>query len=327
MPGYTPITGGGTLTRQNIAQINSNFAAVSQPDYWVKPQGPNASNSNPGTFDAPFADMSGVTRYLTPGITIGLIGTLFQNWAPPAMNDITIIGMGNTPRQSTDSGIPNGGSAFWASAPSLASPTAADLVKIGGSATETKVSQGWRFINIFFNNAATTFGCVGLYRGDGAGNDVGRDASHASFINCYFTGTNYGILSQGGPSFVIVDGCTFFNFAGAGDTAIKAGTDTSVALPLQWEIKNCKFWNNANHIVMPFSSANIHDNLFGFVGSSITTTKIYDATSGKDNAIWRNKIQAASDAVGITAAVVLGTADSYGPQYYTDKEEYATPAS
>jgi len=189
--------------------------------------------------------------------------------------------------------------------------------------------QGWRFINIYFNNASTTSttGCVGLYRGDGAGVDVGRDASHASFFNCYFTGANYGILSQGGPSHVIVDTCTFFNFSSAGDTAIKAGTDTGVALPLQWEIKNSKFWNNTNHIVMPFSSANIHDNDFGFIGASITTTKIYDATSGKNNAIWRNKIGCASDAVGITAAVTLGTADSWGPQYYSDKEEYATPSS
>ena len=55
----TQITGGGALTRTNINQINQNFAAVSQPDYWVKPQGPNASDNNPGTFEAPFATMSG----------------------------------------------------------------------------------------------------------------------------------------------------------------------------------------------------------------------------------------------------------------------------
>jgi len=98
-------------------------------------------------------------------------------------------------------------------------------------------------------------------------------------------------------------------------------------LPLQWIIRNSNFWNNVNHIVSPFSSANIYGNNFGFIGSSITTTKIYDATSGKNNAIWNNKIGCASDAVGITAAVVLGTADSYGPQFYTDITEYGDPAS
>jgi hypothetical protein len=168
---------------------------------------------------------------------------------------------------------------------------------------------------------------VSLYRGDGSGVDVGRDASHASFLNCKFTGANFGILNSGGASVVTVDGCDFFNFAGGTDSGIAYGTDTSVALPLNWTIRNCNFWNNVRHIISPFSSAAIYNNNFGFIGSSITTTIIYSATGGKNNAIWNNKIQAASDAVGITAAVALGTADSYGPQFYTDKEEYATPAS
>jgi len=319
----------GSFTRRNQKIINDNFTQLTNPDFWVRPQGPGANNNNPGTYESPFADMHGVDRYLKPGIVIGLQGVLFQCWAPAACCDVTIVGIANTPRQATSSGIPIGGGATWLNATHTGVATAADLVKVGGAATETGLSQAWSFQNIFFNNAASgaLTADVSLYRGDGAGVDVGRDASHASFVNCKFTGTNFGILNQGGASFVTVDNCEFFNFAGGTDTGIAYGTDTSVALPLQWEIKNSKFWNNVRHIVSPFSSANIHDNDFGFIGSSITTTIIYSATGGKNNAIWRNKIGCNSDAVGITAAVALGTADSWGPQYYSDKEEYATPSS
>jgi hypothetical protein len=319
----------GVFTQRNKQTINDNFTQLTNPDYWVRPQGPNANNNNVGTYESPFADLSGVTRYLTPGIVIGLDGVLFQNWAPPAVNDITIVGMGNTPRQATDSGIPNGGGATWLNVTHTTSATATSLLKIGGSATETKVSQAWRLVNIFMNNSSTnaTTGCVELQRGDGSGVDVGRDASHFSMSGCILTGGNYGLLDQGGCSFVVIDNCVFFNFTGSGDTGIKEGTATDVALPLQWKITNSRFLNNANHIVMPFSSADIHDNTFGWLGSTTQTVKIYDATGGKNNTIWRNKIQAASDAANITAAVTLGTTDSYGPQYYTDKEEYATPSS
>lgn len=319
----------GAFTRRNQQIINGNFTQLTNPDYWVRPQGPGANNNNAGTYESPFATMSGVDRYLKPGLVIGLEGVLFQCWAPAAVCDVTILGMANTPRQATSNGIPIGGGATWLNATHTGVATAADLVKVGGSTTETGLSQGWRFENLFFNNAATTAGtgCVALYRGDGAGVDVGRDASHASFLNCKFTGGNFGIINRGGASFVSVDGCEFFNFASAGDTGIGYGTDTSVALPLQWRIANSFFWNNVNHIVHPFSSAAIYNNNFGFIGSTITTTKIYDATNGKNNSIWNNKIQAASNAVGITAAVTLGTTDSYGPQFYTDQTEYATPAS
>lgn len=318
----TQITGGGAFTRTNINQINTNFAAVAQPDYWVKPQGPNASNTNPGTYEAPFATFAGTNQYLKPGIVIGFLGVAFENWAPPAVNDVTIVGMATTPRQATDSGIPNGGGATWLNATHTGTPTATSLVIVGG-ASGSGVSQGWRFQNIYFNNAATgaTTADVELLR------DATRDAGHASFINCKFTGTNYGLYDHGGVGFITVDGCEFFNFAGGTDTGIRGGAGGAIALPLQWNIKNSSFWNNVDHMLIPLSSGNIYNNVFGFIGSSITTTVIMDLSGGKDNAIWNNKIQAASNAVGITAAVVLGTNDSYGPQFYTDQTEYATPAS
>lgn len=308
------ISGGGAFTRQNIADLNSNFQEVQTIDLWVRPQAGN--DANPGTYDQPFGTFEAVSRYLEPGIVIGFEGVYRGNWAPAAVNDVTIIGQAVTPRQATDSGVPNGGSATWLS---LSTPAASSLVKIGGTSSETKVSQGWTFRNIFFNNASTTSttGCVELLRGDGAGVDVGRDASHAAFYNCKFTGGNYGILDQGGASFVVVDGCQFYGFAGSGDTAIKAGTATEVALPLQWQITNNQFTNNYAHIVTPLSSANITGNLFGYKGYSITSTvQIHVDGGGKNNQVMLNRFQMA-ESTG-TATMFGGGTDDGWFNYYAD---------
>lgn len=324
----------GAFTRRNQQIVNQNFSILTNPDYWVRPQGPNANNNNPGTYESPFASMDGVTKYLTPGITIGLQGTLFQNWAPPAVNDITIIGMANQPRQATDSGIPNGGGATWLNVTHTTTPTATPLLKIGGAATETKVSQAWKLQNIYMNNAATgaTTSCIELMRGDGAGADVGRDASHFSLIGCKLTGGNFGIRDSGGASFVLIDNCEFFNFAGSGDTAIKEGTDTDVALPLQWVIQNCRFWNNTVHMTIPLSSAVIQGNSFGYIGSSITTTTQMTLTSGKNNSIHANYFDVPYNTNGITAMFALGTNDrfffnSFGSAVATTIFGFGSPSS
>jgi hypothetical protein len=235
--------------------------------------------------------------------------------------------MANTPRQATSSGVPNGGGATWLNATHNATPTASPLVKIGGAATETGLSQGWTFYNIFFNNSATgsTTSCVELMRGDGAGVDVGRDASHAAFYGCKFTGGNFGIRDSGGCSFVTIQDCEFFNFTGTGDTAIKEGTDTDVALPLQWVVKNNRFWNNYAHIVVPLSSADIYGNMFGYIGSSITTTvQVQLGSGGKNNTMHLNRFQMA-EATGTPTMFGGGTNDSW-LNYYTDALTTGVPS-
>ena len=332
MPGLTPVTGGGAFTRQNIAQINANFAAISQPDLWVRPQ--NGNDANPGTYESPLATFSGTSKYLKPGMVIGLLGTAFECWAPPAVNDITIVGMANQPRQATDSGIPNGGGSTWLNATHTGTPTASPLLKIGGAETELKVSQGWTLRNIYMNNNATgsTTSCVELMRGDGAGTDVGRDASHFAAYGCKFTGANFGIRDSGGASFVRLEDCEFFNFAGAGDTAIKEGTDTDVALPLQWVVLNNRFWNNTVHMTVPLSSAVIQGNSFGYIGSSITTTTQMTLTSGKNNSIHGNFFEVPYSTNGITAMFALGTNDrfflnSFGSAVTTTIFGFGSPSS
>lgn len=307
------ITGGGALTRQNITDLNVNFQDLQIIDLWVRPQ--FGLDTNPGTYSKPLASFDGLSKYLTPGLVVGFEGVYKGNWAPPAVNDITIIGNCVTPRQATDSGAPNGGSATWLS---LASPAATSLVIVGGTSSETHPSQGWTFKNVFFNNASTTSttGCVELKRGDGAGAGD-RDASHAAFYNCKFTGGNHGILDQGGASFVTVSGCQFYGFAGSGDTAIKQGTATGVALPLQWQIVNNQFYNNYAHIVTPLSSALISGNVFGWKGYSVTSTvQIHIDGGGKNNQVMLNMFQMA-ESTG-TATMFGGGTDDGWINYYAD---------
>lgn len=328
----TQITGGGSFTRTNINQINSNFAAVTSPDLWVRPQ--NGNDANPGTYESPLATFAGTNKYLKPGMVVGLLGTAFECWAPPAVNDITIVGMANQPRQATSSGIPNGGGSTWLNATHTGTPTASPLVKVGGTTAETGTSQAWKFVNIYFNNNATgaTTSCVELMRGDGSGVDVGRDASHASFLGCKMTGANFGIRDSGGCSFVRIDDCEFFNFAGSGDTAIKEGTDTDVALPLQWVILNSRFWNNANHLTAPLSSAVIQGNSFGYIGSSVTTTTQMVLTSGKNNSIHANYFEIPLTTNLISGMFALGTNDrfflnAFGTAAATTIYQFGAPVS
>lgn len=315
------IRGGGAFTRQNIDDLNSNFAQVQGIDLWVLPQ--QGKDGNPGTLEQPLGTFEGLSRYLEPGLVVGFAGVYKGNWTPPAVNNITLVGAQSVPRQATDAGLPNGGGATWLS---LTSPAAAPLIKIGGAATETHVSQGWSFRNIFFNNASTTntTSCVELMRGDGSGVDVGRDASHASFYNCKMTGGNFGIRDSGGASFVVIDGCQFFGFAGSGDTAIKQGTDTDVALPLQWIVRNNQFYNNYAHIVTPLSSGLLQGNTFGYIGSSITSTvQIHIDGGGKNNQVMLNTFQMA-ESTGNATMFGGGTADGWF-NYYADGAAAGVP--
>ena len=262
---YT-ISGGGSFTRQNIDQINSNFAEVaaasngSPLSVWVRPQYGN--DANPGTYARPLATMAGTARYITPGLTIYVEGVIFEQVTFPIVNNVTVVGVSVVPRQATTSGVPNGGGATWLSPTGLSNSLALATVQ----------GQGWTFQNILFNNSATSAGCIKLsVVGDPP---TQADASHCAFINCRFTGANLGIDDAGGSAFTYINGCEFFNFAGSGDMAIKS-TSTAVRLPLDWTIVNSRFWGNVNHITAPASGWLVQGNTF----TAATTVQI-DFTGG-----------------------------------------------
>lgn len=317
------ITGGGAFTRQNITDINNNFLSVTKPDLWVRPQyGVNATAT--GTYEKPFATMTAAlsSPLLRPGMTIGLLGVLFENATGPIVNDIRIVGMGDTPRQATTSGAPNGGGATWLS------PTS------GGTAFLLAVQgQAWTIQNIYFNNSVSSSSATAaieiLTTGDPP---ASADGAHALIQGCIFTGANggagttYGVYASGGTNFVNIDGCTFFNFAGTGETAIGQTTGAGIATLLGWKVTNNTFYNNVNGVVVPSTCGFYIGNTFVSDGASVTATTLLSLTSGTKNVIYNNKFGLASDASGIATIVAMGTSPSAGPNFYNDVTEYGQPA-
>lgn len=297
------ISGGGAFTRQNIQQINSNFAALSSPDIWVNPQ--YGHNSNSGlSADSPKATVAGCASLLEPGIVVGIRGVLFEEYVCPlGVNDITFVGMANQPRQATTSGAPNGGGATWMTPTAGATSTTTPLVTVRAQAT--------RFENIYFNSTATAAPAVQLLMNGGGDPPVDASAEHASFYNCIFTGADDGIGASGGPNFATIDACRFFGFAGTGDTAISYVTGAGVHTLYGWVIKNSEFWGNDIHIKAALSGASIHDNHFSYINNGVTTSVFYDATGGKDNAVYKNVFDVNSGNGGIATMFVLGTNDRF----------------
>jgi hypothetical protein len=241
------ITGGGAFTRQNIADINANFAALQAVDYWIRPQyGSNATAD--GSYAKPYATMAGLSSKLEPGIVIGLEGVLFEEFTCPlGVNNVTIIGFQATPRQATTSGVANGGGATW-------------LSPSGGTGALIKIrAQGWTLQNIYFNCSATANPCVYVLT-DGAGDPpTDADGSHLLIDNCILTGSDEGIHVSGGTNFVRVHNSTLFGFSGAGDLAVGYETGAGVGTLLGWEFINCKFFNNAGNLTIPLSHARIQN--------------------------------------------------------------------
>lgn len=308
----TTITGGGAFTAKNIADINSNFQAVSTPptglSVWVRPQN-GGLDTNPGTYDKPLATMAGTARFITPGLTIYVQGVLFEQVTLPIVNDVSVVGVAVIPRQATTSGAPNGGSATWLSPTGLSNSAALATVQ----------GQGWSFQNIYFNNSATGAGCIKLSCvGDPP---TQADASHCSFLNCRFTGANLGIDDAGGSAFTYINGCEFFNFSGAGDMAIK-GTSTSLRAPLQWRILNSAFWGNANHITAAANGWVIK----GCTFTAATTVNI-DFTGGTAPNFVQQNAFAIAAADFDPAGGVTGVSGDAWSNYLTDAVETGLPAN
>lgn len=297
------ISGGGSFTRQNIKQINDNFTTLSQPDYWVRPQyGSNTGNqtgSPLGSYDNPYATMAGLANVIKPGVVIGLEGVLTEEYSSPIINDVTIIGMANQPRQATTSGAANGGGATWLS-PSSAT---ASLLTING--------QGWRVENIYFNNSCTTATTACIELVGGGDPPLTADAGHAQILGCRFTGEANGIYINGGPGFLTIQDNVFLNFDSSGDCAILAGGSGGTG----WDtrILNNVFQANLTHI-KGLSAAygwEVAENRFTYIDVGVTTTTQINFTGGNNNSVHNNYFDLPYDTNGISAMFVLGTNDRW----------------
>jgi len=271
------LVGTGAFDAQAADKINTNFLNIQGYDLWVRPQNVSG-NGQTGTYTQPFQSFAAAGGALRAGMVVGFQGVTKENWTTPVVNDITIVGVADQPRQATDNGIANGGGATWLNPSTVASP----LISLAQNTSDAP-TQAWRFQNIFFNNAGDA-ACVKLDR-----KITGSDSSHASFYGCKFTGADSGIQT-GEILFLTVVGCTFFDFIGTTDTGIEASIAGGIANPpyLSWVIQNNVFTNNVNHIVGALNNATITGNSFSWKGRSVTTTLQLNLTGGINNIIMGN---------------------------------------
>ena len=301
---YT-ISGGGSFTRTNIDQINSNFSELSGGSsasptglsVWVRPQYGN--NDNVGSYERPFATISGAARAIEPGLTIYVEGVLTEEYSTPIVNDVSIVGAGNAPRQATTSGAPNGGGATWLSP----SGGTGSLLTING--------QSWNVRNLYFNNSATgaTTGCVKLTGGGDP--PLTADAGGTTIAGCTFTGEANGIYINGGPGFLNILGNTFYFFDSSGDCAILAGGSGGTGYGTK--VIGNFFESNLTHI-KALSTAyawKVADNHFSYISGGVTTGVFIDFTGGNQNSVYRNVFDVDSGNGGIATMFVLGTDDRW----------------
>lgn len=302
------ISGGGTFTRKNISDINSNFAELGgdgggvsgslEPTVWVRPSYGN--NNNAGTFDKPFATMAGCSRAIEPGVVIGVQGVLKEEFSGPIVNDVTIIGYNsNQPRQATTSGAPNGGGATWLS------PTS------GTGSLLTIRGQAWRVQNLYFNNSATGATTAGIKLVGGGDPPLTADAGHTQILGCVFTGEANGIYIDGGPGFLTIAGNTFYFFDSSGDCAILAGGSGGTGYGTQ--VYGNAFESNLTHI-KALSTAyawRVYDNHMSYISGGVTTGVFIDFTGGNQNSVYRNIFDVDSGNGGIATMFLLGTNDRW----------------
>lgn len=269
---------GGFVTGLNIGQVGRIWYINTNTDRTALRGSRGGSGPNGRSPSTAFLTFAELSPFLHDNDVVVVNGVLREQVVAPAVFNITVIG-GNdfTPRQATSSGTATGGGASWLPPASGATATT-PLIEV--------VRAGWTFVNMQFS-PHTASACVRLTRS--AVTDI-IDASHARFVNCYFSGggtTPIGIEDNGGCGFVQVNGCRFQNLT----SGIK-GLNTAAAVPISWMIEDCRFQQNTNDITMSLSYAIIQRNRFMTAGSGATNKVIsttFVAVQGGNNHILLNQ--------------------------------------
>jgi len=294
---------GGAFTSADQATLSQAFTQINA-DFYV--DGNNGFNGNPGTSQGlAFRTMSGTTqallakKFLNPSwpVTIAVTGVLQEEYSSPRVNQVRVVGAQGLPLQATTSGVPNGGGATWMS------PTS------GSGALFQPNGQGWVIENLFFNNSATAAGCIKLVN---AGDPPLSNCSEKTIIrNCILTGTDDGVAATDLPNNILIDGCTFFGFSGAGDLAISSATGAGTGTLNNWVIRNCTFNGNAGHITAPFTSSEITGCKFSYIYGSVTSTTQVLLSGGSNNSVHHNSFDIPASTNLISAMFSGGTNDRW----------------
>jgi hypothetical protein len=267
----------------------------------VRPQ-VGVNSTADGSYARPYATMAGLSAVLKAGMVVGLEGVLFEEYSSPRVNDVTLVGMANLPRQATTSGVANGGGATW-------------LSPSGGTGALLQPNgQGWTIQNIFFNCSATAAPAIKLVN---AGDPPTSNCSEkTSIVGCIITGTDDGIGATDLPNNVYIGGCTIFGCSGSGDLGISSATGAGTGTLNNWVIEDCMFQGNAGHITAPFTSSTIRRNKFSYIYGSVTSTTQIVLTSGSNNSVYDNHFDLPYNTNGITAMFAAGTDDRFGPNSF-----------
>lgn len=271
--------------------------------------GNNGSNGNNGRSpDQAFLTMAKAFEMIDTYDFIVFQGVIREQLTSPVgVEDITIFGGANRPRQATNNGVATGGGASWL-APS--SPTAlTPLLKIR--------EQGWKLGN-FQMSPVTSSSCVRLSRAETV-ND--NDGSHAILKGMYLVGgtTGIGVEDVGGCSRVAIEECRFELLTG---TAIK-GISTGIAVPSGWEIKNNLFLRNTNSIGMSLTQGLVENNRINQAANdtNFKVNLVAVAGQGSLNMVLDNVFSDAAANVTIAKGYKPGTTDVWR-NFVTDTAEY-----
>lgn len=210
----------------------------------------NGDDADKGkNFKSAFATMGAALAVVESGDTVYFVGNITEELSPSnLLEDVTIVGCSNRPRHADHArdGVGTVSGASWREA--AAHGTTTPLLTLRG--------QGWRLVN-FLMVPPSDAAAVMLERNALSGSSE-YDASHFSAHGTRFTGGQSGIEDTGGQFNVSLRDCKFQALTDGIKTI-----NTLVAVPKQWDIRDCEFVSNTHHIRVSGAYWSIRDNVFG----------------------------------------------------------------
>lgn len=286
--------------------------------YFVDANSGLATNSG-RSWDQALLTMTSAFDKLVSGDRIYFRGRIREQLTTPVqIFDVGIFGVSHNTRHPDST--PANGELIPARWDAPASPTASTpLLDI--------LQQGWRVSNVLFTGSSSdTVDCIRLFR-DGGSSDDERDASHAVIDNCRFQGGRYGIVDSGGCARVRILDNEFLLFSTSGNRAITNVTGAGIGTMWGWIIEGNEFHGNLTDIDIAAAGPRILGNHFRLNSLGVTNTVAIDITGGSEELVAKNFMYCASDEASVVnARFVASSTPSWGPNYYTDVEEYGEPA-
>lgn len=168
---------------------------------------------------------------------------------------------------------------------------AASWIVSSGDASKANLElleQGWSIENMMMQSF-TTSPAVKLSRGEDTAHP---DPSHASFINCRFTGVD-GIWDAGGCYNITIKGCKFYDLTGSAVKSV-AGPNGGIAAPQHWLVEDCDFVNCLAGLVNGFKWIRVVKCMFANCTTSLNFTGgtapnfVIDCSTDEANATFNN---------------------------------------